>query len=97
MPLSVGDAEPARCVGGVDLPRLREPVTGIQVQPTAPWASEQNASVIVRRDLFDMAVPHVVVVATEVATSRIHGHEDSAWVSGHAAISASFRDPLVQT
>jgi hypothetical protein len=67
-PLSGGEAEPARRVGGVDVTRLRA-VGRIQIQPAASWTPQEGPPVVVRGDLFNMAEMHVLVVATEIASS----------------------------
>ena len=62
--------------------RFGESVGWVQIQPPAPWAPEQYTPLIIRGDLFDMAVVHVLIVAAIVATSIFHimkvtlGHSD---------------------
>ena len=78
MPLSGRrEAEPVRRVVGVDVMRFGEPVTRVQIQPAAPQAPQKHALVLVGSDLFNMALVHVLVVATVVTTAIIHTHEDT--------------------
>ena len=71
MPLSGGEAEPARRVGGVEVTRLGA-VGRIQIQPAASWTPQEDPPVVVRGDLSNMAEAHVLVVATEIASSFAH-------------------------
>ena len=51
--------------------RCREPVARIQVKPSASWAAEKDALVVVRCDLFDMAIQQVLVGAAVLAASIV--------------------------